>query len=80
MDTGFVLSDKVRLVVLTAIGGGEQDLAQVAKRHHLVARAVERAATELADAKLVSRGNDGRWTVTESGNETLRAVKRTEGR
>ncbi|MHB8585476.1 MAG: hypothetical protein ACYDDF_06520 [Thermoplasmatota archaeon] len=76
MDTGFVLSDKTRHLVLTAVAGGEGDLAQVAKRHHLVSRAVERAATELEGAGLVAKKGDV-YAMTPLGENVLKDIKRT---
>lgn len=76
MNQGFVVSDKTRHTVFSAVANGETDVATIAKRHRMIARAVERAARELGEAGLIVQGASG-WRVTPAGEEIVRDLKKT---
>lgn len=77
MTAGFVVSDKIRIAVFSAISHGEGDLASIVKRHRLLRPAAERAARDLAHEGLVEAVG-GKWKLTPKGLGVARELGRKD--
>lgn len=77
MSEGFVVSDKVRTVLFSAIAKGEQDLGSIVKRHRLIPQAAERAVKELATEGLIAQKGRA-WGLTEKGQDVARGLAKRD--
>lgn len=65
-DDAFVESHKFRRVVWQELVSGETDPERIAKKQHLIDRAVEKAIDDLEDHGLIEETDDG-YALTEEG-------------
>lgn len=72
----FIESDKFRRAVFAELAAGETEIARIAKKHHIVARAADRAAEDLAKHGLAKKMKDGHYELTEEGKGALAQAKR----
>lgn len=77
INDAFVESDKFRRAVFTEIAAGESDPERIAKKHHLIDRAVDRAVDDLVDHGLIEAGDDG-YQLTEEGERYAEDRKRRD--
>jgi Mn-dependent DtxR family transcriptional regulator len=63
---GFVESHKFRRVVWQELVNGESDPERIAKKQHLVQRAVDKALDDLEEEGLVTSEEDG-YELTDEG-------------
>lgn len=66
INDAFIESDKFRKAVFTEISAGESDPERIAKKHHLIKRAVDRAVGDLEEHDLIEDGGDG-YELTDKG-------------
>lgn len=77
MTVGFVAESRNRKAVFIELGAGEKDPARIAKKHHLIPRAVDSALQELEGAGLVKKAKDG-FGLTPEGERVLHELRRGE--
>lgn len=66
LNDAFVESDKFRKAVFTEMAAGESDPERIAKKHHLIQPAVNRAVDDLEDHGLIEETDDG-YELTDKG-------------
>lgn len=66
INDAFVESDKFRKAVFTEIAAGESDPERIAKKHHLIQPAVDRAVDDLQERELIEETDDG-YELTDKG-------------
>jgi len=76
MNEGFILSNKIRKAVFIEIASGEKRLERIAKKQHLIERAVKNAAEELKEQGIIEEGEDG-YKLTDEG---IKLYARMKGR
>ncbi|KAA0007057.1 MAG: hypothetical protein FE045_01205 [Thermoplasmata archaeon] len=76
MNEGFILSNKIRKAVFIEIASGEKRLERIAKKQHLIERAVKNAAEELKEQGIIEEGEEG-YHLTEEG---IKLYARMKGR
>lgn len=76
-NEGFILSNKNRQAVLLELAAGESDAHRIAKKHHLIPRAVDQAVDDLQGEGLVATEGDG-LALTEEGVRLAGGLKKTE--
>lgn len=68
INDAFIESDKFRKAVFTEIVAGESDPERIAKKHHLIQRAVDRAVEDLEGHELIETSDDGDgYVLTDKG-------------
>lgn len=67
-EDAFVESHKFRRVVWQELVAGESDPERIAKKQHLVDRAVEKALDDLEDHGLITETDDG-YELTDEGEK-----------
>lgn len=67
INDAFIESDKFRKAVFTEIVAGESDPERIAKKHHLIQRAVDRAVDDLVGHDLIEETDDG-YVLTDKGD------------
>ena len=77
MNEGFILSNKIRKVVFVDIASGEKRLERIAKKNHLIERAVKNAAEELKEQGLIKESSDG-YSLTDDGAKLYAKMKGKE--
>ncbi len=78
INDAFVESDKFRKAVFTEIAAGESDPERIAKKHHLIQRAVERAVDDLVDHDLIEEAGDDGYQLTDEGEKYAEDRKRRD--
>lgn len=66
INDAFIESDKFRRAVFTEITAGESDPERIAKKHHLVQPAVDRAVGDLEEHELIEETDEG-YVLTDKG-------------
>ncbi|KAA0003373.1 MAG: hypothetical protein FE044_01635 [Thermoplasmata archaeon] len=77
MNEGFILSNKIRKAVFVEIASGEKRLERIAKKQHLIERAVKNAAEELQKHGIIEEGEDG-YKLTDEGIKLYAKMKGRE--
>jgi len=72
-----VVSDKNRQAVFVELASGEKDPVRIAKKHRLLAPAVERVLGEFEAEKLVRRDPSG-YVLTEEGERVAADLRRQD--
>lgn len=78
INDAFVESDKFRKAVFTEIAAGESDPARIAKKHHLIERAVDRAVEDLVDHDLIEADGEDGYQLTDEGERYAEDRKRRD--
>ncbi len=78
INDAFVESDKFRKAVFTEIAAGESDPSRIAKKHHLIERAVDRAVEDLVDHDLIEADGEDGYRLTDEGERYAEDRKRRD--
>ena len=75
-NMGFIMGNKQRERVIQILGSkGKMAADKVAKVDHIPASTVAKILAEMAEKNLVAE-NDGEWSLTESGQEIEKEMKK----
>jgi Mn-dependent DtxR family transcriptional regulator len=75
-NMGFIMGNKQRERVIQILGSkGKMAADKVAKVDHIPAPTVAKILAEMAEKNLVAE-NDGEWSLTESGQEIEKEMKK----
>jgi Mn-dependent DtxR family transcriptional regulator len=75
-NMGFIMGNKQRERVIQILGSkGKMAADKVAKVEHIPAPTVAKILAEMAEKNLVAE-NDGEWSLTESGQEIEKEMKK----
>ncbi len=77
MNEGFILSNKIRKAVFIEVASGEKRAERIAKKQHLIERAVKSAVEELKEHGIIEEGEDG-LKLTEEGVKLYAKMKGKE--
>lgn len=75
MKEGFVVSNRVRKSIFTAVASGIDTIGQISKKEHLQMVQAQKGLRELIDEKLIDE-REGRLILTEEGEKTLQTMKK----
>jgi predicted transcriptional regulator len=75
MKEGFVVSNRVRKSIFTAVAGGIDTIEQISKKERLQMVQAQKGLRELIDEKLIDE-REGKLTLTEEGEKTLQTMKK----
>jgi predicted transcriptional regulator len=75
MKEGFIVSNRVRKAIFSAVASGADNIEQIAKKEHLMPAQAQKALKELTDNELIGE-RDGMLHLTEEGEKTLQTMKK----
>lgn len=75
MKEGFVVSNRVRKSIFTAVASGIDTIEQISKKERLQMVQAQKGLRELIDEKLIDE-REGKLTLTEEGEKTLQTMKK----
>jgi len=75
MKEGFVVSNRVRKSIFTAVASGIDTIEQISKKERLQMVQAQKGLRELIDEKLIDE-KEGKLTLTEEGEKTLQTMKK----
>ncbi|MDY6985742.1 MAG: winged helix-turn-helix domain-containing protein [Candidatus Thermoplasmatota archaeon] len=75
MKEGFIVSNKVRKTIFSAVASGADSIEQIAKKERLMLAQAQRALKDLTDNELIEE-KDGKLRLTEEGEKTLQTMKK----
>jgi len=77
MNEGFILSNKMRKAVFIEIASGEKRIDRIAKKQHLIERAVKNAVEELLQHGIVEKDGE-EYKLSEEGAKLYARMKGKE--
>jgi len=77
MNEGFILSNKMRKAVFIEIASGEKRIDRIAKKQHLIERAVKNAVEELIQHGIVEKDGE-EYKLSEEGAKLYARMKGKE--
>ncbi|MCX6665649.1 MAG: hypothetical protein NT038_06275 [Euryarchaeota archaeon] len=73
MDEGYILSNKYRRVIFDDLTSGETNFDQIAKKHHIVRRVVQRVIDEFMNNGIIEK-KENTYILTEKGKKIAQNI------
>jgi len=75
MKEGFVVSNRIRKAVFSAVAGGNNTIEEISKKERLLPAQTQKSLKELMDNGLIEE-KDGKIQLTEEGSKTVQTMKK----